>query len=333
MRAVRVVAPDVVEIADVPEPSSVDLYEVGVDLVGICGTDTKIVSGDVSVRYPRILGHEMVGRVHSAPPGAHFAEGTRVLVDPGVACGWCDLCIFGRTHLCRNGGLLGRDVDGVFTERVLVPANRLVAVPASISHHASGLLQVLGTCVHAMRRVVVQPGRVSAVLGLGVAGQLLVQLLALRGARVVGITRSEWKRELAKQCGASAVAEPGGAGAVLDDLTDGRGPELVVEAVGTETTLARAIELVGIGGEILAYGTITDGSAGLPYYQLYHKELTIRSPRAAVIGDYADAVSLAAGGAVSLEPMVTHELGFEDARTAFELVHHPSALKVLMNLS
>lgn len=333
MRAVRVVAPDSIEIADVPEPSSPDLHEVRVEQVGICGTDTKILAGKIPVAYPRIMGHEVVGVVTSAPSGSHLPSGGRVLVDPGVACGWCDLCLASRPHLCRNGGLLGRDVDGSFTERLLVPESRLISVPDSVSRKASGLLQVLGTCVHAVKRVDLFPGRVVAVIGLGVTGQLLTQLLALQGATVVGITRSEWKRELAIEHGASRAVGPREASDVLDEVTEGRGPALVVEAVGTEATLAQAIEMVGIGGEILAYGTITGGGAGLPYYHLYHKELTIHNPRAAVIGDYADGIALTASGSLSLEPIVTHELSLEDAPRAFELVHDPSALKVLMSVS
>jgi 2-desacetyl-2-hydroxyethyl bacteriochlorophyllide A dehydrogenase len=333
LRAVRVAAPDVLEIADVPEPSPAGHYEVSVDQVGICGTDTKILAGKIPVDYPRIMGHEVVGEIASTSPDGHFTPGTRVLVDPVVACGWCDLCVSARPHLCRNGGLLGRDVDGVFAERILVPEARLVPVPGSISRKASGLLQVLGTCVHAMKRIEPFPGRVAAVIGLGVAGQLLAQMLALDGSTVVGITRSGWKQQLALDLGAAAVADPSRAGKVIDEFTEGRGPDLVVEAVGTEATLAQAIEMVGIGGEILAFGIITGGSRGLPYYHLYHKELTIHHPRAALLGDYADGIALAASGALRLEPIVTHELPLEEAGKAFELVHDPSALKVLMTVA
>lgn len=333
MRAVRVVAPDVLEIADVSEPSPDGRYEVLVDQVGICGSDTKILAGGILVDYPRIMGHEAVGEVASAPPGAHLPPGTRVLVDPGVACGRCDLCVSARPHLCRNGGLLGRDMDGVFAERIMVSGDRLVPVPDSISRKASGLLQILGTCVHALKTIHSFSGRVAAVLGLGVSGQLLAQLLTLQGMTVVGITRSEWKRQLALDSGAAAVADPSRAGQVLDELTGGQGPDLVVEAVGTEATLARAIEMVGIGGEILAFGIITEGGRGLPYYHLYHKELTLHHPRAALIGDYADGIALAASGALCLEPIVTHEVALEEAGRAFELVHDPSALKVLMSVA
>lgn len=332
MKAVRVVEPGRLEVVHVPTPSDPDQVVVRIHQVGICGTDTKILSGKIPVTYPRILGHEMVGEVVTAPSSSPYPAGSRVLVDPGVSCGWCHLCRAGRTNLCINGGLLGRDVDGVFTEYVVAPVKRLVAVPDGISDKAAGLLQVLGTCVHAVKRVQPFPGQVAAVIGLGVTGQLIAQLLRMRGMSVVGITRSEWKRSLASDLGAVAVAEPAQASAVLTEITGGNGPELVVEAVGTEATLAEAIKLVGTGGEVLAYGTITGGGKGLPYYELYHKELTLYNPRAAVIDDYADGVALAAAGAMSLEPIVSHELDLDGAERAFELVHDPSSMKVLMKV-
>ena len=333
LKAVRVTEPGHLEVVDIATPSDQDQVVVRINQVGICGTDTKILSGKIPVDYPRILGHEMVGEVASAPPDSPYQEGARVLIDPGVSCGWCHLCRVGRTNICINGGLMGRDVDGVFTEFTVAPVNRLVAVPDTISDKAAGLLQVLGTCVHAVKRVQPFPGQVAAVIGLGVTGQLISQLLRMRGMNVVGITRSEWKRDLASELGAVAVAAPDQASTVLSEITGGEGPELVVEAVGTEDTLAEAIKLVGTGGEILAYGTITGGGSGLPYYEMYHKELTLYNPRAAVIADYADGVSLAASGALSLEPLVSHELGLDDAARAFELVHDSSSLKVVMSVA
>jgi len=332
LKAVRVVEPGRLEVVDVPTPSDSNQVVVRIHQVGICGTDTKILSGKIPVVYPRILGHEMIGEVAAAPPNSPYQVGTRVLVDPGASCGWCHLCGAGRTNLCINGGLLGRDSDGVFTEYTVAPVNRLVSVPDTLSDKAAGLLQVLGTCVHAVKRIHPFPGQVAAVIGLGVTGQIIAQLLRMQGMNVVGITRSEWKRSLASDLGATAVAEPAQASAALTEITAGKGPELVVEAVGTEATLSEAIKLVGTGGEILAYGTITGGGKGLPYYELYHKELTLYNPRAAVIDDYADGVELAAAGAMSLEPIVSHELDLDEAERAFELVHDPSSMKVLMKV-
>jgi 2-desacetyl-2-hydroxyethyl bacteriochlorophyllide A dehydrogenase len=332
MRAVRAIAPGEVEVTDVAEPAANGEMLVRIRQAGICGSDLKMLAGKVKIAHPRTLGHEAVGEVVFAPPGAPHEVGTTVLIDPAFSCGWCDLCLVDRTNLCRNGGLMGRDVDGVFTELVSVPANRLVPVPATVSVEAAGLLQVLGTCVHASRRIAPFPGQVAAVIGLGVAGQLLSQILTRRGIRVVGITRSEWKRDLALRLGAEAVAPPADAGPLLDDLTEGRGPDVVVEAVGTAATLAQAIELVGIGGAVLAYGSIPVGDQGLPYYQLYKKELTIHHPRAAQIGDYVLGVDMAAAGDLQLEPIVSHVLSLEDGPQAFDLVNDPSSLKVLLRV-
>ena len=332
MRAVRLEGPGAVEIADVPGPGAEDEVIVRVRRVGICGTDTEIFAGRVRVSYPLIMGHEMAGEVVSAPDGSAHEVGARVLVDPAVSCGRCDLCLAGRANLCRNGGLLGRDMDGVFTEYIAAPANRLVPIPPEISEKASGLLQVLGTCVHAVKRLRSFPGRVAAVVGLGVSGQILAQLLRLEGMDVIGITRSELKRDLALELGAVAVADPSEAAEVVLRHTDGRGADLGVEAAGYEATLADTISLTGIGGAILSYGTVVTGGTGLPYYDLYFKELTIHNTRAALIGDYAGGIALAAAGSVSLEPIVTHELDLSEAARAFVVAASSSSMKVLMKV-
>lgn len=242
------------------------------------------------------------------------------------------MCSAGRPNICLDGGLVGRDVDGVFAELAAVPESRLTGVPAAITDGASGLLQVLGTCVHAVEAIDTSPGQTAAVIGLGVGGQLISQLLTLRGIAVVGITRSEWKRELAERSGVVATSGPESASAMLNDVTSGRGPQIVVEAVGKEETLSQAISAAATGGQVLVFGTITGGSQGLPYYELYHKELTLFNPRAATIEDYGEAVRLAASGNLDLENLVTDRLPLNQAERAFQRAVEPDSLKVLMTL-
>lgn len=332
MKAVQVTKPSNLVVTDVPEPGRGADVVVRSGTVGICGTDVKVFKGAIPVSYPRVMGHEMVGEVVFSPPGATVQPGDRVLIDPGSSCGTCHLCRKGRSHLCGNAGLMGREIDGVFAEFVAVPEKQIIPIPASIEPRSAGLLQVLGTCIHAQQAVTVFPGQTAAVVGLGVAGQLMVQLLTQRGIRVVGITRSEWKRDLAARTGAVATAGPDDAARVLAEVTGGRGPELVVEAAGTEQTLSQSIELAAVGGEVVVFGTLTGGDRGLPYYQLYFKELTLYNPRAALPADYALGVELAAAGRLQLDPIVSHELTLDDADEAFRLVHDPDAMKVLMHV-
>ncbi len=334
MKCVQVTAPGRLAHADAAEPTAADRGHavVRISTVGICGTDVKILSGSIPVSYPRIMGHETVGVVEVAAESGPPA-GSRVLIDPAIVCGACALCRRGRGNLCLEGGLLGRDADGVFAEYVSTPAHRLLEVPDSISPTAAGLLQVLGTCVHGQRSSPVFPGDVAVVLGLGVSGLLFTQLLRQAGVTVIGVTRSEWKQDLARRLGATAVAAPSEADAVVRELTAGLGADLVVEAVGTEATLAQAIELAATGGEVVVFGTLTGGDRGLPYYQLYFKELTLRNPRAATVDDYGRGIELAASGALDLEAIVTDRFGLSEASAAFERVKSADSLKVLMSVA
>jgi 2-desacetyl-2-hydroxyethyl bacteriochlorophyllide A dehydrogenase len=330
MRAVRVVEPSVLEVTDVPEAPLVSGARVRIEQVGVCGTDVKIFHGAIPAAYPRILGHEAVGRVVEAGPLALVKQGQRVLIDPGIACGVCDLCRRDRANLCLNGGLLGRELDGVFAESIVVPEHQLIPVPDSITPDEAGLLQVLGTVVHAQQAVDVFPGQVAVVVGLGVSGLLMVQVLRARGANVVGISRSQAKRDLAARFGASATATPDEAVAAVAAFTDGHGADLVVEAVGTEDTLAQAIELAGMGRTVLMFGIVTGSGKGLPYYELYYKELTLVGSRNAVHRDFVAGMRLASDGVVDLAPLVTHRFPLEEAAKAFAAVEESSSLKVVM---
>ena len=147
MKAVRVISPSTIEIVDVPAPAAGGQVLLRCKTIGVCGTDVKVFTGAIPVDYPRVLGHEMIGEVIQAPDGTGLRPGDRVLVDPASACGFCDLCRRGRGHLCRNAGLMGREIDGVFSELVSVPASQVLPVPESIRHERE---------VAAVRR----PGRV-----------------------------------------------------------------------------------------------------------------------------------------------------------------------------
>jgi len=332
MNVVETIAPGELTVSERPEPESGSEALVRVRRAGICGTDVKILSGHIPVDYPRVMGHEMVGTVVAAAAAGTVAPGTRVMIDPAIACRHCDQCRRGRFNTCRNGGLLGRDSDGVFSELVTVPEERLHPIADSISDEAASLLQVLGTCVHAQRSVEVFPDQTAVVIGLGVGGQLHVQLLLARGVgQVIGVTRSEWKLDLARRFGATATATPDEAAAMVAELTDGRGADVVVEAAGTERTLAQGIGLAGLGATVVVYGTLTGGNKGLPYYDLYFKELTLQNPRAADPGDYDTGIQLTAEGRLDPAPLVTHTFGYERAAEAFDAIGDPTSLKVVLD--
>ncbi len=333
MRALVLVEPGRTEIQDVaiPDAESVGQALVRVQTAGLCGTDSSIVAGKIPAELPRIMGHEAVGTLEVPGRLGSIASGQRVLIDPAISCDICDLCRRGYPNICRNGGLLGRDFDGVFADYVAIDEKQLLVVPESIGAGEAGILQVLGTCVHAMSSVCVRPGDVAVVLGLGVGGQLIAQLLTQQGATVIGVTRSEWKRDLAVDLGIHAAVPPDEIADLVDTTTNGRGAELVVEAVGTEATFAQAIELAGAAGTVVLFGTATGGNQGLPYYQLYFKELTIKNPRAATKADYQRAIDLVAAGTINGAPIVSKSFALADANEALDAVRESTTLKVLID--
>jgi 2-desacetyl-2-hydroxyethyl bacteriochlorophyllide A dehydrogenase len=332
MLSVRLIERGSVEVGEVDPPDGTGLAVVRMHTLGVCGTDASIVAGKIPVDMPRVLGHEGIGVVEQPGPLGLVAAGTRVLIDPAISCEVCDLCHRGYPNLCRRGGLLGRDVDGLFAEYSAVPERQLLVVPDNVSSDDAGAIQVLGTCIHAVRTAPVHPGDTAVVIGLGVAGQLIVQLLVASGARVIGVTRSPEKRDLAVRNGARLAVAPADAVDAVMEATSGRGAEVVIEAVGTQATFSQAIELAGAAGTVVFFGTATGSSGGLPYYQLYIKELTIRNPRAATKDDYQRAIDLVADGTISAAQLVTNRFSLAHADRALEAARESSSLKVLITV-
>jgi threonine dehydrogenase-like Zn-dependent dehydrogenase len=300
----------------------------------LCATDIKIVDGQAPARMPRILGHEMTGRVQTPGPSGRIPRGTRVLVNPALFCGHCDLCSRDLPHLCHSGGLMGRDADGGFAEFVAVDENRLHPVPASVPEAEAALLQVLSTCVHAQSLVQTSLADRAAVIGLGVTGLLNVQLLRAQGiATIVGVTRSRRNQDLALRLGATRVTGPDQADRVVREVAGQRGLDLVIECAGTAATLAQAMRLAGAGGTVLAFGITGPAADAMPTYDWYYKELKIFGSRAARPRDCDLAISLCAGRRLDLTPLVTARFPLAQVGDALQAARDPAQLKIIIDVA
>jgi L-iditol 2-dehydrogenase len=288
---------------------------------GICGTDLHIYDGGIRVRHPLIMGHEMIGELVEGDAG-QLKPGDRVIVDPAIYCGECFNCRAGETNLCPNGVLLGRDANGGFAEYLVAPRSNVFKLPDTIDNQKAPLIQVVTVCLHAMRQINIFPGQSAVVMGLGVTGQILVQLAKACGAYpVIGITRSAWKRQMAAKLGAD-ITLPGGAEGLrgVAEATGGRGPDLVIESTGVIPSLADAMTMARLGGTLLLFGTSTATEGALPFYQLYYKELKLISSRAAKSEDYPASIDLIARGIVKLDPLVTHVVPLSQPGTAIGML-------------
>jgi 2-desacetyl-2-hydroxyethyl bacteriochlorophyllide A dehydrogenase len=301
---------------------------------GLCGTDLKIYKGAIPAQYPLIMGHEMVGEVVSEAKDG-IRSGERVIIDPVLYCGTCFHCRIGQTNLCPAGGLIGRETNGGFAEYAAVPASQVFRLPDSIDSRIAPLIQVATTCLHAQRLTSVSLGESVAVIGLGVSGQLHVQLAKARGAgKVIGISRSRFKNELAQQLGADVAIESGpDAVAKVLDQTDGRGADVLIESTGVMTSIADAIRMARFGGRILLFGISSATNGALPFYDLYFKELTLINNRAATAQDFPVMIDLVDRGAARLEPLVTHRMALDELGTALGMVEDGAErrLKIILD--
>lgn len=328
-------APSDLALSEVVEPRSRPGHVlVRITHSGLCGTDLKIYKGAIPAQYPLIMGHEMVGEVVGGDSGA-IHTGDRVIIDPVLYCGACFHCRLGQTNLCPSGGLIGREIDGGFAEYASVPAAQVFRLPDSLDLRIAPLIQVATTCLHAQRLASVSLGESIAVLGLGVSGQLHVQLAKARGAaKVIGISRSRFKNDLARELGADLVIDSGpSAVAQVLDATDGRGADVVVESTGVMSSIADAIRMSRPGGRIVLFGITSATHADLPFYDLYYKELALINNRAATGQDFPVTIDLAARGILRLDPLVTHRMALEELGAALDLVEDSSdrRLKIILD--
>jgi 2-desacetyl-2-hydroxyethyl bacteriochlorophyllide A dehydrogenase len=330
MKAMVLKAPRELALEEVtrPAPGAGEVL-VRVTHSGICGTDLKIYRGAIPVQYPRIMGHEMIGEVVESGSDA-FRPGDRVIVDPQLFCGDCFHCRIGQPHLCPNGMLLGRDLNGGFADYVTAPTNHVFRLPDTISSRTAPLIQVLTTCLHSQSLINISPGESAVVLGLGVTGQLHAQLAKARGADpVIGVTRSAAKREMARQLGAD-LTFPGGEEAIQNvrEATGGRGADVIIETTGMLPVVADAIHMARSGGRILLFGILTATEGALPFYDLYFKELTLIGGRVAKSEDYTSSIDLVQRGIVRLEPLISDVLPLADLEKAMGMLGSDSGQRM-----
>ena len=308
-----------------PKPRSGEVL-VRVTHTGICGTDLKIYDGSVPVRHPLVMGHEMSGEVvefgDARIPEDRIRVGDRVIIDPCLYCGVCINCREGQTNLCRAGGLVGRDSNGGFADFLLVPLTHIFPLPEEIDSQKAPLIQVLTTCIHAQQFLDIFPGQSVVVVGLGVTGQMHLQLAKSRGASpVIGVTRSAWRRKLANELGAD-VTFCSGDEAVRGVLeaTKSQGADVVIVATGSLPAIGDAISMCRPGATLQLFGITTAVEGKLPFYQLYHKELRIFNSRAATAKDFPVAIASVAKGVVKLTPLVTHILPLAELKSAIRML-------------
>ncbi len=318
MKALVIANPGRTDYREIPEPV-VGPGEVLLDVryVGFCGSDLSSFRGlNPLVTYPRVPGHEVSGVVAQAGPGVAVPPGTSALVVPYSSCGRCSACGCGRPTACRENQTLGVQRDGALTERLVVPASKLLTSSA-LDLRAMALVEPLAVGWHAGNRARVEAGTTVAVFGCGVVGLGAIACASARGARVVAVDVAASKLELARSAGASGTIDSsrGGLHETLSALTAGHGPEVCIEAVGLPETFRACVEEVAFTGRVVCVG-YTKRPVECETKLFVQKELDIMGSRNALAADFAGLLAFYESGAFPIEALITRTVPFAEAGAA-----------------
>lgn len=338
-RRVVVNAIDDVVFETVPEAAP-EAGEVRIrgTVVGICGSDTHAACGHHPfIDLPYRPGHEVIGVVDAVGDGVEDSwVGTRVVVEPNLACGHCTQCQAGRYNICRELLVLGCQTPGGLADSFTVAVDRVIALDPDLDDDHAILIEPLATPVHAVRRAGETVGdlrdRPVVVIGAGPIG--LFVLLALRnaGAKVVVADLLDSKRDRAERLGAAGTFDPTAPDAVESALALLGGPAaVVVDCVARESSVAQAIELVDKGGAVMVVG-VAAGAVPVRLDLIQDREIALIGSLMYVREDYLAAIDMLTSGVVPVDEIITARYDFEHSAEAFTASMDPENVKVVVDV-
>jgi threonine dehydrogenase-like Zn-dependent dehydrogenase len=339
MRAAVMEKPHKLVIKEVPVPQiSDDEVLIKVKYTGICGTDWSIYTGKYSAdKLPMIPGHEFSGVISEVGRNAkNLQEGDHVTADINMSCGSCFYCKKGNPLMCPEFTQLGIHTDGTYAEYVKAPWELVHRLPKKLDFLKGAFVEPTSCVVHSAKAMQVTIGSSVAILGAGL-GALHAALARLRGAApVIVVGRNKKKLEIAERLGADftiSIDEVKDPVAAVKDLTEGRGADYVVEAVGTPATYEQAFQMVRPGGTVAAFGITGDQDTIAVYpFDLVLGEKKVVSSCAGVGNDWTDAIALLEYDRVDPSPLFSIAVPLDELESALkELRENKELTKVFVS--
>jgi L-iditol 2-dehydrogenase len=325
----RLYGPRDMRMAEVPDPTpGPGEALVRVRAVGVCGSDVHYYLdghiGDAVATFPFTMGHEFAGEIAALGPGTEGPPvGTRVAVDPAIACGKCETCLDGNPNCCPNVRFPGSaPIQGTLSEYYAHPAELCVPLPDALDFADGALLEPLGVVVHTLTLAKIRPGDTVVVLGGGPIGLMTLEVALSSAAGAVFLSEPiPERRDLARQIGASAICDPTTEDPVawLNALTAGRGVDIVIEAAWGGDAVGQAVNMAKPAGKVVLVGIPREDIVTFQAGAARRKGLSILMSRRMKLV-YPRAMSLVERGVVDLKQYLTHRFPLERAGDAFELV-------------
>ncbi|MEN8674059.1 alcohol dehydrogenase catalytic domain-containing protein [Nocardioides sp.] len=331
---------DEVPVPQITEPTDVLLK---VEMTAICGTDLHPYEGRIEIEDDVILGHEFLGTVVEAGSAVgQFSPGDRAVASCVVNCGHCYWCRRNDPGRCIGSRIFGMGIalgglEGGQCEYVVVPNADLSMrkLPEGGKGTDEDLLfvgDIMTTGYEAVRRVFT-PGDTVAVVGAGPVGLCsAMSAVALGASQVVVVDKVAARLKEAEAIGAVPVNadETNPSDAVLD-LTDWRGADVVIDAVGHESALLSAITLARSGGHLSIPGVYLEESMTLPFGELWLKGITVSGGVANIVNYMDEVTALIGVGKLDPSRMISHRMGLSEVTEAYRLFHDHEATKIVLD--
>ncbi len=336
MKAVAFRGKDKLVIEERPKPTPrAGEAVIRITTTTICGTDVHIVKGEYPVRDGLVLGHEPVGVIDALGDGLEpeYHVGQRVIVGAITPCGQCFYCFNGKHSQCGGpvgGWKFGNTIDGAWAEYLLVPDARanLAPIPDELSDEQVVLVpDIFSTGLSGAESGEVKVGDAVAIFAQGPIGLCATLGARLRGAGlIIAVDAVPARLEAARRFGANVLIDYREQDPVAEirRLTEGRGADVTIEALGRQETFENALRATRAGGIVSSLG-VYSGKLVAPYEAIY-----------AGLGDQRIVTTLCPGGKermrrlmqmvaqgrLDLSPLVTHRFALDDIESAYDLFSH-----------
>jgi len=343
MKAVVYYGPGDIRICERPAPEAqADNLIIEVIYCAICGSDVKMLSvGDPRSRPPRIVGHELVGRVvHVGERVRGYAVGERITVAPTLFCGVCEYCKIGLMNVCPNNTPISRVYDGAFAPKMAVPplalaGGSVVKVPEEVLDEEAALCEPLSCAINAQDLVGLKRGDNVLIIGGGPLGALHAELAKAAGARKVMITqRSEPRLSMLRKIKDVLVID--GKGDVEEkvlDETGGLGADVVIVCAPNREAQEGSLRFARKGGAVSLFASLPKGASDITVDSrlIHYGELRVVGASDSRPDQVQRAVELFAARKLDASPIITHRIPLERFHEGLELMRRKECLKVLVS--
>lgn len=339
MKQAVMTAPGEIMIHEIeaPEPGPGEVL-LRIQRIGVCGSDVHVFHGKHPyTSYPVVQGHEYSASLEALGEGVEgLVPGMKVTSTPQIVCGQCAPCLRGDYHICDALKVEGFQAPGCAQELWVTDAAKIVPLPDSFSYEQGALVEPVSVAVHATARAGDLEGRNVAVLGAGPIGNLVGQVARAQGAKVLITDISDYRLDIAKQCGLEATSNA--AEETLAEASQrvfGRdGFDIVLECVGIEDTMTAAIENIQKGGTIIVVGVFGE-KPRVDMGLVQDRELNIHGTLMYQRPDYDRAVELIASGEVITDPLFSKHYTMDDYLEAYHFIdaQGDKTMKVIIDIA